>query len=123
MIGMIKKGTGFNDIYNYRNSRHFINTVNEARRWNKKGKNLAIFAGACQSYYEAIMASGANFASSPARIMIDFIDPLIVAERIATTENTKYLTIGDIKDELRDGEKGVSGIGTMGKKQFIYNEI
>ena len=65
MIGMIKKGTGFNDIYNYRNSRHFINTVNEARKWNKKGKNIAIFAGACQSYYEAIMASGANFASSP----------------------------------------------------------
>jgi len=50
------------------------------------------------------------------RIMIDFIDPLIVAERIATTENTKYLTIRDIKDELRDGEDGVSGIGAMGKK-------
>ena len=63
--GMIKKGTGFNDIYNYRNSRHFINTVNEARKWNPKGKDLAIFAGACQSYYEAIMAAGANFASSP----------------------------------------------------------
>lgn len=114
--GMIKKGTGFNDIYNYRNSRHFINTVNEARKWNSKGKELAIFAGACQSYYEAIMAAGANFASSPGRIMIDFIDPLIVAERIATTDNTKYLTIRDIKDELRDGEDGVSGIGAMGKK-------
>lgn len=113
---MIKKGTGFNDIYNYRNSRHFINTVNEARKWNSKGKDLAIFAGACQSYYEAIMAAGANFASSPGRIMIDFIDPLIVAERIATTENTRYLTIRDIKDELRDGEDGVSGIGSMGKK-------
>lgn len=50
------------------------------------------------------------------RIMIDFIDPLIVAERIATTENTKYLTIRDIKDELRDGEDGVSGTGAMGKK-------
>lgn len=48
--------------------------------------------------------------------MIDFIDPLIVAERIATTENTKYLSISDIKDELRDGEEGVSGIGSMGKK-------
>ena len=51
--------------------------------------------------------------------MIDFIDPLIVAERIATTESTKYLTINDIKDELRDGEEVVSGIGTMGKK-IIY---
>lgn len=50
------------------------------------------------------------------RIMIDFIDPLIVAERIATTDNTKYLTIRDIKDELRDGEEGISGIGAMGKK-------
>lgn len=114
--GMIKKNTGFNDIYNYRNSRHFINAVREARRWSKDGRDLAIFAGACQSYYEAIMSEGANFASSPGRIMIDFIDPLIIAERIATTENTKYLTIQDIKDELRDGEEGVSGIGTMGKK-------
>ena len=52
------------------------------------------------------------------RIMIDFIDPLIVAERIATTENTKYLTIRDIKDELRDGEEGVGGIGSMGKKRM-----
>ena len=50
------------------------------------------------------------------RIMIDFIDPLIVAGRIATTDNTKYLTIRDIKDELRDGEEGISGIGAMGKK-------
>ena len=48
--------------------------------------------------------------------MIDFIDPLIVAERIATTDTTRYLSINDIKDELRDGEKGISGIGTMGKK-------
>lgn len=117
--GMIKKGMAFNDIYNYRNSRHFIQTVTEARNWNTKGRDLAIFAGACQSYYEGIMAAGANFASSPARIMIDFIDPLIVAERIATTDNTKYLTIRDIEEELRDGEEGVSGIGAMGKKKII----
>lgn len=50
------------------------------------------------------------------RIMIDFIDPLIVAERIATTENTKYLTIRDIKDELRDGEDGVSRSWCNGEK-------
>lgn len=61
MIGMIKKGMAFNDIYNYRNSRYFINTVNEARKWNKNGKDLAIFAGACQSYYEAIMQARCKF--------------------------------------------------------------
>lgn len=121
--GMIKKGTAFNDIYNYRNSRHFINTVDEARKWNNlKSRDLAIFAGACQSYYEAIMAAGANFASSPKRIMIDFIDPLIVAERIAMTENTKYLTIRDIEDELRDGRDGVDGIGSMGKKNIVMKQ-
>lgn len=75
--------------------------------------------GACQSFYEAIMSAGANFASSPGRIMIDFVDPLVVAQRIATTDNTKYLTIRDIKNELRDGEEGVSGIGAMGKKITI----
>lgn len=119
--GMIRKGTKFNDIYNYRNSKYFINSVIEARKWAeaRNRKDLSIFAGACQSFYEGIMSAGANFASSPARIMIDFIDPLIVAERIATTEKTKFLTINDIKDELRDGEKGVSGIGSMGKKIII----
>lgn len=53
------------------------------------------------------------------RIMIDFIDPLIVAERIATTENTKYLTIRDIKDELRDGEEGVSRYRFYGEKASL----
>ena len=43
--GMIKRGTRYNDIYNYRNSRHFIETVKEARRYDKKNqKNLVIFA-------------------------------------------------------------------------------
>lgn len=121
--GMIRKGTEFNNIYNYRNSRHFINTVNEAKKWsNLNNKDLAIFAGACQSYYEAIMSAGANFASSPKRIMIDFIDPLIVAERIAMTDSTRYLTIRDIEEELRDGRDGVDGIGSMGKKVIVNNE-
>lgn len=118
--GMIKKNTGFNDIYNYRNSKYFIDSVYVARKWSKNKKNIAIFAGACQSYYEALINAGANFASSPGRIMIDFIDPLIVAEKIAITANTKYLTIKDIKNELKDGEEGIGGIGTMGKKIAIF---
>lgn len=114
---MIKNGTGYNDIYNYRNSRYFINTVREAKKWvAKSGKDLVIFAGACQSYYEALLSAGANFASSPARVLIDFADPLVVAERIATTENYKFVTINDIADELRDGTRGIGGIGARGKK-------
>lgn len=118
--GMIKKRTQYNNIYNYRNSKYFVETVKEARRYEALyNKNIAIFAGACQSYYEAIMLSGANFASSPARILIDFLDPLILAENIAYTDRLKFLTIKDVEDKLRDGKKGIDGIGTTGKMIIV----
>ncbi len=114
--GMIRSGKSYSDVYNYKNSRYFIETVKQARRYDKeKGKELVIFAGACQSYFEALIAAGANFASSPARILIDFLDPLIVAEKIASTEKYKFVTIDDIEGQLRDGKKGVNGIGANGK--------
>lgn len=117
---MIKNGDRYNDIFNYRNSRHFIQTVKEARKYDEKnGKNLVIFAGACQSYFEALMEAGANFASSPARILIDFLDPLIVAKSVATTDKSKYITIDDFVSELRDGKNGVNGLGARGKRNVI----
>ena len=61
------------------------------------------------------MSAGANFASSPARILIDFLDPLVIAEKIAFTESYRYITIDDIAKELRDGKKGINGIGANGK--------
>ena len=118
---MIKNGARYRDIYNYRNSRHFIQTVKEARRYDEKhGKNLVIFAGACQSYFEALMDAGANFASSPARILIDFLDPLIVAKSVAVTDKNKYIIIDDFVEELRDGKRGINGFGAMGKKNVIF---
>lgn len=114
--GMIKRGTGFNDIYNYRHSAYFVKTVINARQWENHSNNLAIFAGACQSYYEALIQAGANFASSPARILIDFIDPLIVAENIAIADRNNFVSIKNFENELRDGQKGISGIGSFGKK-------
>lgn len=43
--GMIRRGINYHDIYNYRNSKHFIETVKEARRYDKdSGKKLVIFA-------------------------------------------------------------------------------
>ena len=107
-----------NDIYNldnYKNSKYFVQSVLEARKYEHNLDNLVIFAGACQSYYEAIISAGANFASSHARILIDFLDPLIVAEKIALTEKYKYVTIDDIAYELRDGKNGIGGIGANGK--------
>ncbi len=50
------------------------------------------------------------------RILIDFMDPLVVAEKIANTEDYRYVSINDIIPEIRDGYKGVGGIGAIGKK-------
>ena len=45
----------------------------------------------------------------------------MIAEKIAFTERYKYITIDDIAKELRDGKRGVSGIGASGK--MIKEEI
>jgi len=118
---MLKNGTNYYNIYNYRNSKYFVSSVREARKWQYSLEKLSIFAGACQSFFEAIMEAGANFASSPGRILIDFIDPIIIAEKIATTENHKFVTTTDIIKEIKEGSKGVGGIGAMGKKKLIIS--
>jgi hypothetical protein len=42
---MIRKEYGYYDIYNYKNSKHFIETVKEARRYEKDtNSDLVIFA-------------------------------------------------------------------------------
>lgn len=53
-----------NDIYNidnYKNSKYYIQGVLEARRYEHNLDNLVIFAGACQSYYEAIITARSKF--------------------------------------------------------------
>lgn len=116
---MIKSGAEYNNIYNYRNSKYFIQTVNIARKWQPDMNKLVIFAGACQSYFEAIIMAGANFASSPGRILIDFVDPLIVAEKVATTDKNKIVTIGQIIKEIREGEASIGGTSAKGKMEKI----
>lgn len=119
--GMIKNNSNYLDILNYRNSKYFVETIINAREYEKiSSKDLVIFAGACQSYFEALMEAGANFASSPARILIDFIDPLIVAKNVAITEKNKYITIDDFESELRDGKKGINGLGARGKMNVVF---
>lgn len=77
---------------------------------------MVIFAGACQSFFEAIIASGANFASSPARVLIDFKDPIIVANKIAKTDRNRIISIRDITAELKDEGKKIGGKFARGKR-------
>ena len=108
---MIRNGKDYYNLYNYKNSKYFIKSVIMARQWEKEnGHEITIFAGACQSFFEAIVKSGANFASAPARILIDFLDPIIIAKKVATTEEFSYITMEEISKELRDGTRGIGGI-------------
>ena len=107
-----------NDIYNidnYKNSRYFIEGVLEARRYEHNLDNLVIFAGACQSYYEAIMSAGANFSSAPKRVLIDMLDPIIVAESVAYTPVDKFVPLAGIIANTREGLKGIGGVQTRGQ--------
>lgn len=113
--GMIKNNKNFNDLENYRNSKYFVNSVIQARKWNNDKNSLIIFAGACQSYYEMLINAGANFASSPARILIDFKDPLIVAEEIAVTRNDQLVLMSDLEKKISNGRRAINGIGAVGK--------
>ncbi len=54
---MLKDSGRYDDIYNYRNSKYFIRAVLEAKKAIKPSKDVVIFAGACQSFFEAIMAA------------------------------------------------------------------
>lgn len=107
-----------NDIYNidnYKNSRYFIESVLEARRYEHSLDNLVIFAGACQSYYEAIISAGANFASAPKRVLIDMLDPIIVAQTVAYTPVDKFAPLASIISNTREGLKGIGGVQTRGQ--------
>ncbi len=116
---MIRNGRNYYDIYNYRNSKYFIKSVINARKWQNSSDKLVIFAGACQSFYEAIMEAGADFASSPGRILIDFIDPIIVAQKIAITDKRIYISPKEISSLIKEGERGISGVGVRGKKHCL----
>jgi len=113
LIGGGKKS--FKDINNYRTSKYFIKSVQIAREYQASLDDLVIFAGACQSYFEAILAAGANFASSPNRIFIHAYDPVFIAEKVAFTPVGKTVNVTDAINASVTGAEGVGGIESRGK--------
>ncbi|WP_018131787.1 sporulation peptidase YabG [Effusibacillus pohliae] len=113
--GLIRKGQDDMNLYNYRNSENFIKAVQVARKYERSLDELVIFAGACQSHYEAILDAGANFASSPKRILIHALDPVLVAEKIAYTPINQTINIYDIVQSTITGTEGLGGLESRGK--------
>ncbi len=112
-------GKGLAKLSNYHNSEKFIETIDMVRNTFYKD-DIVIIAGACQSHFEAIIAAGANFGSSPKRLNIHAYDPAIVAIKIATTHYTNTLNFEDVRKHLFVKKNGIGGIETKGKMRLLY---
>lgn len=104
----------FHDINAYRHSKHFVQTVREARNKVAHLDQLVIFAGACQSHFESLIQAGANFASSPSRVNIHALDPVYIVAKISFTSFTDNIHVWDVLRNTLTGEKGLGGIETRG---------
>lgn len=117
---VIKESNDYLDLNNYRNSKYYIDAVKALRNYNSSYDELVIFAGACQSCYECLLDAGANFASSPSRVLIHCLDPVFVCEKIAYTTIDSVVSITNILENTITGIKGVGGLQTRGKYREGY---
>lgn len=118
--GFLHGKKDFRSLDSYRSSKYFVQSVLEARRFQSNRDTLVIFAGACQSNYEAILAAGANFASSPKRTLIHAFDPVFIVERIAFTPIDRMVSLKDIIRHTVTGTDGLGGIDTRGQLRKGY---
>ncbi len=104
----------------YKNSKHFIDAIKEARKYESSHDKLIIIAGACQSDYEELIKAGANFASSPKRINIHAIDPAIIASMMSLSEVGVDIDLKKILESTKYGSAGMGGIKTKGTMYIGY---
>lgn len=117
---VIKNTRNYLDLDNYRNSKFYRDAVRALRDYNSSYDELVIFAGACQSCYECMLDAGANFASSPNRVLIHCLDPVFVCEKIAYTKIDEVVSIQDVIENTITGLKGIGGLQTRGKYREGY---
>jgi spore coat assembly protein len=113
----ILKDTKDNDLHNlqsYKNSHNFVRAIQTAREFERNRDALVIIAGACQSFFEALLQAGANFASSPARVLIHALDPLYIAAKVSFTPIKETVQMMDIIQHTMSGLKGIGGMETRG---------
>lgn len=102
------------DIQAYRHSKHFVQTVREARKKIPNLDQLVIFAGACQSHFESLIHAGANFASSPSRVNIHALDPVYIVSKISFTPFNEHINVWDVLRNTLTGQRGLGGIESKG---------
>lgn len=116
----LRKDKDKTDIHNYQHSLHYVETIRLARLYEDDKDSLIIIAGACQSYYEMLLVSGANFASSPKRMNIHALDPVYIASLIASENVKNYVDIEKIINMTSHKQDGMGGIDTKGVARRIF---
>ncbi|MFK7696848.1 sporulation peptidase YabG [Paenibacillus sp. HJGM_3] len=101
-------------LASYKHSHHFVDCVRRARDYERSLDTMTVIAGACQSHFEALLQAGANFASSPARILIHALDPACIAIKTAYTSVKETINLIDIINNTISGIQGVGGVETRG---------
>lgn len=112
-------GKGLKDLNNYNNTKNYMEAIRKIRE-KRSRYDVCIIAGACQSNFEALIASGADFASSPKRINIHTFDPAVIAIKVATTNFLKIVDINDVYRYIENGKEAFGGVETFGKMRLIY---
>ena len=102
------------------NSKYFSDAVKVCRRYQKDYDKLIIVAGGCQSEYEKLIKSGANFASSPKKINIHALDPAIIALSLSLTDKNKDVDLLSLLDKTSNGKDGIGGVNTKGVMSVGY---
>lgn len=108
------------DNKSYKNSIYFVNSIIEARKYEKSHDKLIIIAGGCQSNYEALIKAGANFASSPKRVNIHALDPAIIAATLSLSDISEDIDLKRVLEKTKYGSNGIGGIKTKGTMYIGY---
>lgn len=104
----------YENIASYKTSKYFVDAVRKIRSIEPSRDSLVIIAGACQSYYEALIEAGANFATSPKRILVHAFDPVYIAEKIAFTSIYQKVDLEEAVGNTITGKDGIGGVDTWG---------
>ena len=78
----------------------------------RNGKPSKVIIGIKE--YEALLEAGANFASSPKRVLIHAYDPVFVMEKVAYTSIYDPIVLKDIISSTITGFDGIGGVERNG---------
>lgn len=111
------KGGNKRDLMQYKNSIYFAEATKEIRG---KFPDAILIVGACQSHFEALIASGANFASSPQRINVHVYDPAVIAISVCTTSFKSIVNFENLKKYIQELNESYGGVEVYGKMRKMY---